>query len=854
MKKKLFYLFLFLSILSVKMNAQVVKGRVLDKENNIELIGATIRVLNTSIGTVSALNGTFSVKIPEEELTLEISFMGYLTQSYQLNLASGEEKDLGDVLLESSSIGIEELKIIASYAVDRKTPVAVSTISPLVISEKLGTQEFPEILKSTPSVYATKTGGGYGDGRINLRGFNSNNIGVLINGVPINDMESGKVYWSNWAGLSDVTRSMQVQRGLGASKLAISSVGGTINILTRTTDVRKGGSIYYGIGNNGYNKVAFNVSTGLMDNGWAVSVSGARTAGEGYARGTDFEGYSYFFNISKRIKKKHTFSLTAFGASQWHNQRGTKHLIETYRNSPFGIKTNTDYGYRDGAIYGGAYAYNQYTKPQTSLNHYWKISKKTTLSTSIYASFGRGGGRRMSGPGAGAYSVSGGKYENIATLEAVQRTNDGYIDFDQAIADNIASNTGSQTIISMSNNSHDWYGMISSLNTKLGKVNLTAGLDARYYKGYHYRSVDDLLGGAYFLDGNNKNIDEGTPLQVDDKFSYYNIGEVLWEGVFLQGEYVSNKFSAFLSGSASLKNYRRTDYFNYTPEEGQISEWVNFFGYSAKTGVNLNITKHQNIFINGGYFTRAPFFQYAFLNYLNDVNENIENEKVMSAEFGYGFKTSKIRAALTLYHTRWMDKALTKTLGDGTANILGLNAIHQGIEFEFKYKITDKLTVRAMASVGDWQWNDDVIADIYDVDNNYQGSVTVYAADVHVGDAAQTTAALGVDWEILQDLKIGFDFNHYDRLYAQFEIDTRTSENDIGIDSWLMPDYQVLDFNIRYNFRIAKLKSTIYGKVDNVLDTEYITDGFDGSAHDSFTSGVYYGFGRTWSMGLKVKF
>ena len=853
MIKKIIYLILFIFIFSININAQVVEGRILDATNNSELIGATIRVLETTKGTVSALDGTFSLKVPSEEIVIEISFIGYLTKSYTLNLSTKEVENLGDILLETNTIGIEELKVIASYAQDRRTPVSVSKISPLIISEKLGTQEFPEILKSTPSVYTTKTGGGYGDGRINLRGFDSNNIGVLINGVPVNDMESGRVYWSNWAGLSDVTRTMQVQRGLGASKLALSSVGGTINILTRTTDVKKGGSIYYGIGNNGYNKIAFKVSTGLLDNNWAVTVSGARTAGNGYARGTNFEGYSYFVNISKRIKNKQTLSFTAFGASQWHNQRNTKHLIETYRNSPFGIQMNTDYGYRAGEIYSGAYAYNKYTKPQTSLNHYWKISNKTTLSTSIYASFGRGGGRRMSGPNASKYYISGGKYENMETLQEVARTNEGYINYDQAITENMESLTGSQTIISMSNNSHDWYGILSSLNSEFGNFNITAGFDGRYYKGYHYNSIIDLLGGDYFLDNNNINRDEGTALQVGDKFSFYNIGEVLWEGLFLQGEYVSDRFSAFLSGAASLKNYRRTDFFAYTPEE-QVSEWINFFGYSVKTGANINITKYQNIFINGGYFSRAPFFRYAFKGYTNDFNEGITNEKVLSTELGYGIKSSKIRVNLTFYHTRWMDKALTKTLGDGTANILGLNAIHQGIELEFKFQPTKKFTFRTMGSLGDWKWQNDVVADIYDVDNIYQGSVTVYAGNVHVGDAAQTTAAIGVDWEVLKDLKIGLDFNHYDRLFAKFEVDTRTSEDDQNVDSWLMPDYQLMDFYINYRFKIGKMKSTIYGKVDNILNTEYISDGFDGSAHNSFTSGVYYGFGRTWSIGLKANF
>lgn len=839
---------------SVSAIAQQVTGKVVD-EDGVELIGASVVVKDGKAMTVTDGKGNFSLNVPaNKNITVAINFTGFLEQTFEMNLKSSQTKDLGEIKMAINAIGIEELKVVASYAVDRRTPVSVSKISPEIISEKLGTQEFPEILKSTPSVYATKTGGGYGDGRINLRGFDSNNIGVLINGVPVNDMESGRVYWSNWAGLSDVTRSMQVQRGLGASKLAISSVGGTINILTRSTDAKKGGSVYYAMGNNGYNKMAFTVSTGLTEKNWAVTVSGARTAGDGYVRGTDFEGYSYFVNISKRIKDNQTLSFTTFGASQWHHQRSTKHLIQAYRNSPYGIRMNTDYGYRAGEIYGTGYAYNAYTKPQSSLNHYFKISDNTTLSTSIYASFGRGGGRRLYGAGASPYTVSGGIYEDMSALDNLATTNEGYIDFNQAIDENIASQNGSQTIVAMSTNSHDWYGMLSSLNTEFGNVNVTAGLDARYYKGYHYYQIDDLLGGKYFLNNGDVNREPGAALQVGDKINYYNLGEVLWTGFFLQAEYVSDKFSGFVSTSGSLKNYRRTDYFNYTPEEGQVSEWVNFLGYSGKAGMNFNITETQNIFANGGYFTRAPFFRYAFLGYTNEINTGALNEKVLSAELGYGLKTGKVRADLTLYHTQWLDKSLTRTIGDGTANILGLDAIHQGVELEFKYRPTKKLEIRAMGSLGDWKWGNDVIADVYNQENELEGTVTIYSADVHVGDAAQTTAALGVDWEVLRDLKIGFDFNHYDRLYAKFEVENRTSDNDIGVDAWMLPDYQVLDFNVKYKFKIGGMKSTLYGKVDNVLDTEYISDGFDGSTHDEFTSGVYYGFGRTWSIGLKTRF
>lgn len=235
-------LILALMLLSFASFSQtIVKGVLVDAQNGEALIGASVVVDGTTIGTATGLDGSYQITSPSGKQTIILSYVGYVEVTKDVNLVQGQDFDLGTIGLEPSAIGLEEVRVISSFAKDRETPVAISTVKPEIIQAKLGTQEYPEILKSTPSVYVTKTGGGYGDSRIYLRGFDSNNIGVLINGVPINGQENGKVYWSNWAGLSDVTQVMQVQRGLGASKLAISSVGGTINILTKTTDVQQGG-------------------------------------------------------------------------------------------------------------------------------------------------------------------------------------------------------------------------------------------------------------------------------------------------------------------------------------------------------------------------------------------------------------------------------------------------------------------------------------------------------------------------------------------------------------------------------------------------------------------------------------
>ena len=176
--------------------------------------------------------------------------------------------------MQPDAVMLSDVTITSSVAVARKTPVAVSTVDPVFIEEKLGSQEFPEILKSTPGIYTTKDGGGYGDAQTRIRGFKSENVAMMINGVPMNGMENQKVYWSNWAGLSDVTRSMQVQRGLGAAKVSVPAVGGSINIVTKSTEAKRGGFVSYGMGNDGYNKILFSVSSGLSKDGWAFTLLG----------------------------------------------------------------------------------------------------------------------------------------------------------------------------------------------------------------------------------------------------------------------------------------------------------------------------------------------------------------------------------------------------------------------------------------------------------------------------------------------------------------------------------------------------------------------------------------------------
>ncbi|MDR4953314.1 TonB-dependent receptor [Chryseobacterium sp. ES2] len=781
----------------------------------------------------------------------------YYAQQVQ-DTAKAKSKDIEEVILKG----------VTDIAKDRKTPVAVSTIKAAQILERQGNQELVEMLNTTPSVYATKGGGGFGDSQLTMRGFESRNIAVMVNGMPVNDMESGTVYMSNWTGLSDVTSTMQVQRGLGSSKLAIASVGGTMNFITRSADMKQGGAVRLGIGNNDFLKTSFAYNTGKSENGWAASFLMARQAGGTYVQNTDYESYTYFFALGYQPSAKHNLQFMITSSPQWHDQRSWAPTIGNYiKYNPDNDGTpyrqyNSDYGYytsADGRRTNIANAMNYYSKPVMMLNWDWTISDKSTLSTVAYMSNGRGGGARNLG------RVGNKSITDPSFIDA-----EGHYNYNTIFAANAAVTptigvSGNTLVRSSSVNSHNWYGILMNFQHKINdNWNFSIGTDDRYYYGYHYQVLSDLYGASGYSDNTNKNLATnnivrntydyqklnwnpfgGSNAPMEDRVAFSNDGEVLWYSGFGQVEYSTEKLTVYAQGSVSNQGYQRIDDFTKpgTIQQGQAVErktgFKNLFGYNIKGGANYNIDASNNVFANIGYYSKQPLMSAVYPSNQQVVNPNLTNEKIFSVELGYGFKTANFNAKVNLYRTEWKDRWFRRGGVDfgngirGYSEISGITQLHQGVEAEATYRVNRFLELQGMFSWGDYKYKGNATGSNFQDDNtpiltDGSNTSTLYLDKVNVGgtnnSVPQTTSSLGFTVTPVTDLRIYGNWQYVGRIYSAMNMNDFIKP---GNEALKLPDFNL--FNIGASYKI-KLKNpsqyfTLGVNVYNLFDTTYIQDG-----------------------------
>ena len=881
--RSVFITLLFFLPLSLFAQTGIVRGLVTDRTTGETLIGTNI-LAGTNTGTVTDANGEFSLKLPYGQYTLRISYVGYKPKEIKVTVGAKPVS----LQIQLSTVTINEVQVVADVARSRETPVAFSNISPAHIKEELAGQDIPMILNSTPGVYATEQGGGDGDARITIRGFDQRNIAVMIDGIPVNDMENGWVYWSNWFGLDQVTRTIQVQRGLGASKLALPSVGGTLNILTMGIQNKRTLHLKQEITSEGKIRSSFGFTSGKLKHGWGLTLAGSYKRGNGWVDHTFSKGWFYYVKIDKRAGA-HRFTFSGMGAPQQHEQRSYKRPIATYdldyaRNHgiPVDETDTTGYYIYRPVINNMGIGYNQhwgtlhrdrfnpdapeevlaerlniYHNPQFSLRDLWRIDDRTTLSNIFYISLGTGGGERprhsmrevnlIQNPDNPYYGQINWQQVYDANAQCTQTPFGKVCPVNPRYSDSLYY---SYNYMTEAHNDHNWFGWLSTLNHRFSdQLEFSGGIDLRNYTGIHYTTVTDMLGGDYVIDDadlrNNYTVDSSLAMKYPgDKIIYYYKGKVNWGGIFLQTEYTGAKYSWFVNLTGAFNGYKKIDYFTKS-----ASDWYWKPGFTFKAGGNYNVSKHSNLFLNLGYLSKVRAYKYFYKGYTTDFADETGNEKVKALEAGYHYGSSTFSLNLNGYLTWWQNKPTNRVYSNYVlqpnepgydpddpennkirvyADIPGMNAFHKGIELDFVYKILQNLSLQGLVSLGDWKWDKEVKHLQYYNSDTYKPVnkiIDFNAKGIHVGDAAQTQVGASLRYEPIKGLYFDTRITYFARHYANFTPESTTDENGNPVDSWEVPNYTLLDLHMGYIFPITKkMQGSFRFSLMNVLNTDYISD------------------------------
>jgi hypothetical protein len=891
--------------------AQSISG-VVSSEKPLQ--GANVVVVGTELGSVSNGEGSYLIKdVPAGTYDITASFIGYSSQT--ISVVVGEGDAVADFNLKVDAVSMSALEVLASRA-DETTPVAYTTIVKEEMEVRLGSQDIPMILNTTPSVYATQQGGGAGDARINVRGFNQRNVAVMINGVPQNDMENGWVYWSNWDGVGDATSSIQMQRGLSAVNLATPSIGGTMNIITDPATKEKGGKFKQEAGAGGFLKTTLNYNSGLIADKLALSGTIVRKTGEGLIDGTWTDAWAYYAGASYAISDKQRVELYGIGAPQRHGQNLYKQNIATYSQELAG---SID-GYNDSAYVAGEkfeteagrfynqnwapvdpsykgkqyfYMYgdktqdrfnsgflnereNFFHKPLVNLNHFYDVNDQVRLSSVAYWSGGSGGGTGTYGSVSRAPAIEGERWYASSpwiwdwNAEIAQNS----ANVDSSFSETENRSTG---ILRNSINRQNTYGLISKLNYEVNDdLEVQVGIDWRTAGIEHAREVRDLLGGDYYVDFADDNAPDGKVVGLGDIIAYHNETTVDWFGTFIQGKYDIAKFNLYGMGGISTIGYTYQDHFSVDKEVVKADAITTF---QVKGGGRYNLDDRLSAFANIGYVEKPPILDNV-IDYDGNVSQNPDNEKFISNEIGGEYRSELVAIKGSYYNTQWKDRNLTKSVQTGQGDsgdtdiiyLTGVNQSHSGFEIESKVALHEMVSLDVAISAGNWFFDGDAKGDYTEMEYNEEGQIIgqtsteyEYALNnLKVGDMPQTAYVGGLTIKPIKGLNVQGLYRWYDKHYADWSPDSREVEGDADrAQVWKTPSYGKLDFHLSYKLpEIAGLDMTVSGHLFNALDEVYVQDAVDNSkyngygdkVHAAHNAEVFLGTPRSFNLGLAVNF
>ena len=904
-------------LLSFGSKAQnIVKGIVTDSDSEKPLQGVLVRVLNTTLTEKTSADGSFTIKnIPNGDYIVEIRLLGYETQNFPVDL-SGKTIDLGTILLYKDITADQDLSLI--------------TITDDELNDDASAADnISGLLQATQDIFLRTAAFEFSSSFFRIKGLDSGNGKVLINGIEMNKLFDGRAQWSNWGGLNDVLRNQEFSNGLSPSNYTFGGVLGSTNINTRPSEQRPGTRISYSSSNRSYvHRVMATHSTGMLNDGWAFTFSASRRAGEeGFNEGTTYNAYSLFGAVEKKFNDNHSLVFTSIFTP---NRRGKSapNTDEVYALK--GIAYNDYWGYLNGEKVNSRI--KEVSEPIVMLNHFWDMSENTTLQTNIAYQFGKIGNSRIDFNGGANPSPTYYQYlpsffirngDKAGAYDAQQQfIADGQLDWERLFDANITNASvglDNAYVLYEDRNDDKQLTVNTILNSELNNnITLNAKLEYKRLRSSNFAEVVDLLGGIGYLDINpfadtpnkmqNNLLNPNRLVKEGDMFRYnFNLNSDVI-GAFTQAQFRYNKVDFYAAFDVSRTTHQREGLYQNGRFENNslgLSDKLDFTNFGAKAGATYKITGRHLVDANIGYLTQAPTIRNSFSNSRENNNtvDNLQSEKIFTADLSYIVRSPIITSRLTGYYTGVSDATEISFYfadgvgGDNTAFVqevmTGIDRRHMGLELGLEAQVTPTIKLKGAASIGEYIYANN--PDLYltsDVANNGGFDADFRSKDYvsllknyKLASGPQKAYSVGFEYRDPDYWWFGATANFFSEIYVDVAPLTRSSnfyEDADGLafadyDPVLarellqqeqFDDYMVVNLIGGKSWKIGDKFISVFATVNNLLNKEYKSGGFeqgrnanfrqlrDDKALDTpvFGNRYWYGRGTTYFVNVNLRF
>lgn len=877
MQKSTIFLF---GIFSVFTSAQetIVKGSVIDGTTHVPIPNVIITIEETLQTTHTDAEGEFifSANIPLGEQILKVEKAGYITKRFPIIVNEGQTLDIRDMMLDINVADSVDMFII--------------TLSDDELNDDTtdGADNISGLLQSSQDVYQRTVAFEFSSSFFKVRGLDSENSAVLINGIEMNKQYHGRPEWSNWGGLNDVLRNQELSSNWSPSHYTFGGALGSTHINTRASEYRKGGRLTYSSSDRSYTqRVIASYGTGLMKGGWTASAAvGRRWGDEGFQEASLYVSNSFFLSLEKKVNDNHSINFTSFYAPS-RRGKSSPNTQEVYDLK--GIKYNEYWGYQNGEKRNSRM--KEVDEPIFMLNHYWNQSTKTTLNTNIAYQFGKVGNSRLDYPGGAnpspayyqklpSYALAdknGSDYAKAYQLEQAF-LNDGQIDWTRIYDANMTNNN---------NGLHAAYALYEdrnddtqfTLNTILSSdlndhITLNGTINYRHLKSENFAEVKDLLGASGVL-----NVDSFDNIQYDlqypnkivgegNRFRYnYNIYAHVISG-FAQAQFKYKKVEYFAALSVANTSYQREGLYQheiYATNSLGKGEKLSFTGVGAKAGVTYKLSGKHVLDVNAGYISKAPTLRNTYSNARENHNvvKNITKEKITSMDASYIFRSAMVKAKLTGYFSKIKDaNKISFYYADGLSSfeisenqtsafvqeiLQGIDKTNFGGEFGIEAQVTSALKLKGVAALGQFTYTNN--PNLYLTSSSFTNPNGIdfgkaMLKDYKLAGGPQSAFSVGFEYRDPDYWWFGATANFFDHAYIDINPLIRTRNFYSDADGLPFNDYdpelarqllkqEKFDAYMITNlvggksWRINRYFVGFFASVNNLLNVAHKTGGFE---------------------------